>query len=541
MADFIRLQLKLKWGLNRNNNKASAIMTAVAALLAVAIALALVWALSFVLKTSISVSAKRLSVLYLTVIMAGLTVAATSMQIKRLYRPADLLITARFPLSPFKLFLSYLILNYIDLCIYSAVLLLPIMLVFGFAMQCVTFAYIMGILLGVILMPLIPFGLSIFIAIPAVYITTFLEKYGIVRLICFVLLLVGAFVLYNYILTILAQFFIHRNWEEGTLEIWENLLKGLDFYYNPAYYLGNVVFFDGFWLGLGVLLGASALLIGGGVALAKVVCTNLRNKALDGGNGGNERKSKVDGYGSTRAMFRYNFNEILRTKTYSYFYLGVAISTPVMVFLCNRLVTMVGEAQVGMGINFGASMLVIAVFMAMICSFTGTAISVEGKNFYITKLVPVNFRKQLFIKGLLNIAVSTVALLISAAVLAYLKFLSIEEMTVLVVTQFLLSIGLVFNGINLNLANPNLKPKANGEPEEINITYMLLIGLALAAILGGCCIIFPRSAGDLVAPSLTDGKVSAYLIIVAVALVYAIINICIFWFTAERKYRKIEA
>ncbi len=533
MRDFIRLQLKLKWGFNRDNNKASAVMTAIAALLAVGIALALVWVLSYVLRANLIVTAKRLSVLYLTVIMAGLTVAATSMQMKRLYRPGDLLITARFPLSPFKLFVGYLLLNYIDLCVYSAVMLLPVMIVFGFAMQCISVTYILGVLLGVVLLPIVPFGLSIFIAIPTVYITSFLERHGIVRLVVFVLFLVGAFMLYDYVLTVLAQFFIHRNWEEGTLEIWANLLAALDSYYNPAYYLGNVIFFDRFWLGFGVMVGGGAVLVAGGVALARIVCKSLRYKALDMGDGRYTRRSEVDGYSSSRAIFRYSFREILRTKTYSYFYLGVAISTPVMVFFCNRLVTMVGEAQIGKGINFGASMLVVAVFMAMISSFAATILSVEGKNFYITKLTPVPYRRQLLIKGLLNIGVSVVALLISAVVMGSLKFVTAVEMVVLVSSQLLLATGLVFNGINLNLANPNLKPKANGEAEEINITYMLLIGLAIAAVMGACSIIFPKV--------LADGEIWSYATAVALAFVYAAVNFLIFWFTVDKKYQRVEA
>lgn len=532
MRDFIRLQFKLKWGFNRNNSKASAGMTGAVTLFAVALVLALVWALSFVLKASVAVTPKRLAVMYITLIMLGLTVAATGMQIKRLYKPADLLITARFPLSPFKLFVSYLILNYIDLCIYSAIIFLPVMLVFGFAMRCITFAYIVCMLLGALLLPLIPFALSIYIAIPTVYISSFLEKHGVVRFIAFIALLVGAFAIYYYILTILAQFFIHRNWEEGTLEIWKSLLTGLDKYYNPAYYIGNVVFYERFGLGLGVLLGAGAALIAGGVAISKGVCASIRDKALEGGTATPAKVTGLDDYSSSRAMFRYNFKEILRTKTYSYFYLGVALSTPVMVFFCNRLVTMVGEAQIGSGINFGASVLVISVFTAMICSFTGTALSVEGKKFYITKLIPVPYRKQLLIKGVLNIGVSAIALIISAIVLCFLKFLSAADMVVLVLTQLILAIGLVFNGINLNLANPGLKPKANGEPEEINITYMLLIGLVIAAGLGACSIIFPGNSGD--------GKILAYIIDEAAAFVYAAVNFAVFWFTAENKYRKIE-
>ncbi len=532
MREFIRLQLKLKWGLNRNNSKKSAILTAIAITFAIVVALAMVMALTFVLRSSIQVTAKRLSVLYLTLIMIGLTVFATGMQINRLYRPGDLKITARFPLSPFKLFVGYLILNYIDLWIYSAILLLPIMVVFGIAMQCVTVTYILGVLLGIIFLPMVPFGLSIFIAIPVMYLNSFLEKYGIIRLIIFVIVLIGAFLLYNYILTVLAQFFIHRNWEEGTLEIWESLLASLDSYYNPAYYLGNIIFFEKFWLGFGVVFGAGVALIAGGVALARVVCRDVRNKSLESGYGIDDRRSEIDGYGSVKAIFRYTLKEILRTKTYSYFYFGVAISTPVMVFFCNRLVHIVGAAQVGGDIGFGASMLVLAVFMAMISSFTGAIISVEGKTFYITKMTPVSYRKQLLIKGLLNVGVSVGALAISVIVIAALKFVGAAEIASIIATQILLVFGLVFNGINLNLANPNLKPKANGEVDEINITYMLMIGLVIAAILGACSIIFPRME--------SLGNIPTYLICIAIAFVYAAINLIVYWFTVNKKYKNIE-
>ena len=534
MREFIRLQLKLKWGLNRNNKKTSAIMTSVAALLAVAVVLALVYVLSFALKaTTLSPAPKQLAQLYLAIILVGLTVAATGMQIKRLYRPADILITARFPISPFKLFLSYLILNYIDLSVYSAVLCLPVMLVYGFAMGCMGFTYVMGVLLGAIFMPIVPFALSVFIAVPVVYLTSLLEKYGVARLVLFAVVLVGCFVLYDYILTALAQFFIHgKNWEAGTLEIWGKILSALDAYYDPAYYLGNMIFFDRFWLGFGVILGAGAALIAGGAAMAYAVCGKLRAKALENGFGGYARRTSIDGYGSSRAIFRYGFKEIMRTKTYSYFYFGVAISTPVMVFFCDRLVKIVGEAYVGVGLNFGASMLVISVFMAMICSFTGSVLSMEGKNFYITKLVPVEYRTQLLVKAFLNIGVGAVALLISAAVLGFLHFVNAVEMTVLIVTEVLLIVGFVFNGINLNLANPNLRPKANGEADEINITYMLMIGLVVAACIGASSIIFPRAEGI--------GATWAYVAAVGIGLVYAAINFVIFWFTADKKYRKIE-
>lgn len=532
MLDFIRLQLKLKWGFNRNNSKRNAIMTAVAVVLAVGIALALVYGLSYVLKASIYVSAKRLSVLFLTIIIIGLTVVAIGMQINRLYKPGDLKITARFPLSSFKIFICSLILNYIDLMIYSAIILIPIMLVFGWAMHCITFTYICGIILGVVFIQLFPFGLSVLLAIPIMYISSLLKKHNIIKLIIFIILLAGLFALYYYILNVLAQFFIHQNWESGTLQIWKVLLDGLDKWYNPAYFLGNIIFFEKFWMSFGVILGASVVLIGLGTLIAKFVYQKIRTKELDGGSDASKRNSKLDNYSSVKAMFKHNFLEILHTKSYSYFYLGVAISTPVMVFFCNKLVSMVGQAQIGNNINFGASMLVVSVFMAMIGSFASIILSLEGKNFYITKLIPVRYRKQLLVKGLLNVAVSLGALLISSVVLVSLQFIGAVETVVLVISQILFVFGLVFNGININLVNPNLKPKANGEAEEINITYMLLIGFVIAGIFGVASLVLPRI--------ITNGSIYTYLIIIGVSLIYALANFLIFWFTVDKKYKKIE-
>ena len=255
-------------------------------------------------------------------------------------------------------------------------------------------------------------------------------------------------------------------------------------------------------------------------------------KELDGGAEVNHRSSKMDNYGSGVAILRHTFLDILHTKAYSYFYLGVAISTPVMVFFCNRLVAMVGEAQIGEGINFGAAMLVVSVFMALIGSFSATILSVDGRNFYITKMVPVPYRKQLIMKGIINIAVSFGALLLSIIVMAALKFINAAEIVVVLVSQILFSVGLIFNGININLANPNLKPKANGEAEEINIAYMLIIGLFIAAIFGTFSILLPKVVDR--------GELYAYLIGIGLGLIYAVINFVVFWLTAKNKYRKIE-
>ena len=201
-----------------------------------------------------------------------------------------------------------------------------------------------------------------------------------------------------------------------------------------------------------------------------------------------------------------------------------------MVFFCNRLVTQVGQAQIGANINFGASLLVISTFMALISAFSGAVLSMEKKNFYITKLIPIKYKKQLLIKALLNLSVSVGALLVSCIILMVLKFVSVAEMAILIFTEIALSVGFVFNGMNLNLINPNLRLKANGEADEINITIMMMIGMFLSALLGAASIILPFML------NLT----LTYVIVDAVVLVYMIVNVLGFVVGADKRYRNIE-
>ncbi|MCH5152468.1 MAG: hypothetical protein J1F68_00705 [Clostridiales bacterium] len=531
MKEFIRLQLKLKWGFNRNNSKRSAFLTGTVSLLVIIVALALEMLLTSVLSSNLTdVSDKRLAMLFITIVELSLTVVGITMQLKRMYRPGDLHITARFPISPYKVYLCNLILIYIDLALYSAMLLLPILLVYGFVQGILSLVYVIGILLGVIFAPMVPFALSTLIAIPLMYVTSKLETHNIIRLSIFIVALVGFFVLYNYVLTVLADYFIHRNMSTDTLNIWGSLLGALDSYYNPAFYLGSIVFFDRAWLGLLVTVGLAALLSAAGIAIARPIYNRVRIDLLEGNGTTFRRRSRLDDYGPTISMLKHGFKEIIRTKTYSYFYLGIAIATPVMVFFCNRLITQVGQAQIGDKINFGASMLVISAFMAMISAFSANSLSMEGKNFYITKLVPVSYRKQLLIKGFLNLCVSIGALLISCVILVSLEFVSVGEMFILILTELLLTVGFVFNGLNLNLANPNLRPKANGEADEINITIMMLIGMVIGAIVGVLALVVPFFLQHAI----------CYTIVDLTAAVYAAINVTIFVTSASVKYRCIE-
>ena len=530
MKEFLRLQLKLKWGINRNNNKVTATLMSGAGVLVVAAMLALIYVLTSALNNALDVTAMQLAQLFLVIIEISLTAMAISMQVKRVYRPTDVHITSRFPISAFKIYLSNLILIYIDLAIYSYMLIIPVMIVFGIAGGIISVAYIFGIILGALFAPLIPFAISLLISIPIMFIALKLENHNIISLIIFIIFLIGAFALYNYVLTVLADYFINSQMAADTVSLWQSVLSVLGSPYNPLSYLASIIFFDGAWAGIGITVGTALVLGTAGIFAARPVYRAVNLRAREGDTNYFRAHSKIDNYSPTLAQLRYGFKQIIRTKTYAYFYLGIAIATPVMVFFCNRLVVQVGQAQIGSTVNYGASVLVIAAFLAMISAFAGNALTMEGSNFYLTKLIPVSYKRQLLIKGFLNFCVSAGALLISCIILASLKFITAGEMFILLGIQIVFAAGSVLNGLNLNLANPNLRLKANGESDEINIIIMMLLGLVISALLG---------AGNIIAPFFIP-RWAIHLITAGVVLIYAGINVLVFFLTADKKYRSIE-
>ena len=530
MLGFIRLQMKLRWGRESGGDKKSAVLSVAMGVLTIAVALALVYLFTGVLQEGVSgFGAQEISVLFIAVMQVVLAVTGVGMTVRWMFRPADLKITARFPLSPFQIFLANLLLVYINLQIYAAILYIPVMLAFGFALGTVTVKFVFGLLLSTVFAPMIPFALSTLISLPVMFLMSVLEHRNIVKLAVFIVVLAGFFVLYNYILTFLADYFIYKTVTDS-VGIWEKILKALNSPFDLSVCLKGLLFFESAGKSAGILLGIFAAVSAAGIALAKPEYDAVRRNALESGGRAFPRRTRLNGDGVFAAMFKHEFKEILRTRVYAYFYLGIAVATPVMVFFCNRLVDEVGKAQMGDMISFGASMIVITAFVALINAFSAASLSREGPCFFITKIIPVSYRTQLMIKGLVNLIVSTGALLISCIVIVSLGFVTVGQVFVIFGCSLLLSVGFVANGLNLNLANPNVSLKSNGEFNEANIALMMIVGVFLSAAIGAASVILPFF--------IPMGFV--YSVIGAFALVYAGANFAVFWLTARKKYAAAE-
>lgn len=465
-----------------------------------------------------------------TIIEIILTVACVLFEIKSLLKPADLKIVARFPMSTFQTFVAELIIVFLSILLLSVCICLPIMLVFGFATGTISFAFIIRIIATAVFASLLPFGLGTILTVPVMYAVSAIENRNVLKLILFTLLLIGALALYDYVLNLLAEYFIYQRISDETISVMQKFITIINSNLNPCVLLKSIGIKGSILLPMVMILLSSVVLLAIGLLIAKPVYDKVRLNALEGGKKIFGLKSKYTSHGPFFAILKREFKDIIRTGTYAYYYLGVAITTPVMVFFCNRLVNKVGEAQVGANVAYGVSVLVLLAFMAMINSFSAQAISREKETFYITKITPYKYTLQLAAKGVLNLAVATGALLLSIYVIARLEFLTVGQSFLVFGVSFITALGMIVNGFNLNLSNPDLALSTNGDAGQTNMNLLMLIGLFVAIVQGGSAIVL----------SYLFGTEIVYIINVVITVIYTGINVLVFLLTAEKKYARIE-
>lgn len=470
------------------------------------------------------------STVLLTVVEILLTVACISYEIKGLLKPSDLKIVARFPMSSFQTFVAELIIVFLEMLILSVGICVPLLLVFGWATDMLSATFVLRTVLASFFVVFLPFGLGTLLTVPVMYAKSAIQNLNWLKILLFVLVLSGALVLYDYVLNLLAEYFIHQRISEETIAVMTNFIAFMNGWVNPCVLIKNIAVKGNWWLSIIIVVGVGLALTAVGLFVAKPVYDKVRLHELEGRAKLFGVKCKYTSNGPFAAILKKEFKDIIRTGTFAYYYLGVAITTPVMVFFCNRLVNKVGEAQVGGNVAYGVSVLVLLSFMAMINSFSAQAISREKETFYITKLTPYTFRAQLMSKAVINLVVATGALLISVYVIARLQFLTVGQSFLVFGLSFVSALGMILNGFNLNLVNPDLASSTNRDAGQTNMNTLMVLGLFFAVIQGGLAIVLDfLKSSELV-----------YIINSAITVVYAIVNVFVFVFTAEKKYTKIE-
>ena len=472
-------------------------------------------------------------IFYILFIQILIIIFSIGKVIKTLYNQMDYNKLLHMPVKPSILFMSKALYLFINNFIVSLVLVLPFLICFGTKTGQHAFYYIM-LLPSCLFIALIPFVVSMLLSLPFSKLMIKLKNKFLFTLILYILALAVGFIIYYFLLMSLLKLFNASNVSSllgvkttNTLKTIANMLFLQKLFQYLMY--GSVVKVIQAFLILFSLLFVSCFVL---VMFAKkryaFVVRNLIERQVDCF----KKEYPIKERTPKKAFFVKELITIFRSQNYSFQYLTIAVTTPLMVFFSNLIVSSVGVAQIGKEILPGISVLVLIMFLAMATSFSASTLTREGDKFIYTKLFPVKYSDQIKTKFFVYLLVAIPSTLISSLLLFLGGFLSVMDTLIIFIGVSMVQVGNVALSINMDIKSPKFSFVGDSEmvDSNSNMSKSLTASFVIAFILGISTIIISYVCKVYV----------RYLTIIGFAIPYMIYHLFFLFHKLDDRYNKIE-
>ncbi len=491
-----------------------------------------VFALNSVLRICIDADiGQELLIFYILLVQIIQLLFGINMITKTLYfnNDKDLM---KLPVKGVNIFLSKVCYLYIKELIFSAILTLPFFIQYG-VLTSQGAGFYCVIPLAIVICSLIPFLLGLVLSVPTMYLIDFLKNKFVVMLGLYIIFVaVGFFV---YITCLIFFLTLFETGDINSIFSTELVLqmKRIANYMYFSLLVKNLLFGYRFMVSLVVGVLICFILTVVVLFFANKVYFKILLKNNEGSNSSFDKKIKIKQRGVSRALFFREFLTIFRSTNYSFQYLTITITTPLMVYFSNAIASSVGIDVLGVNILPGISVLVLLMFLSMGSSFAATSITREGEQFFHTKIIPVPFKKQIFVKFMLYVIVSVPSIIVSCLVLALFGFIGYLTAFLMMLAVSLLVIGNICSSISLDIKKPQFMYLDGKELTQANSNTksVLAQGFLIAALVGALSIVV----------SIVFNFSIFYAVLFGFAVPYFSIEVFRLFHKLEKRYRRIEA
>ena len=470
---------------------------------------------------------------YILFIQILIVIFSIGKVIKTLYNQMDYNKLLHMPIKPSVLFLSKSLYLFFNNFIVSTVLVLPFLINFG-VLTAQAFPYYIMLIPTCVFVPLLPFALTMLISLPFSKLAIMLKNKFIFTLILYILALAVGFTIYYVLLMNLVTLF---NAEDVSSVLNVNTIYSLKTLANSLilqklfkYMLLDIGIkaVQSFCILLSFLFVAVFILVMFAKKKYAGVIKNLVEMQVNSFKKKVEIKERSPGY----AFFIKELLVIFRSQNYSFQYITIAVTTPLMVYFSNLIVSSIGAGKIGSQILPGVSVLVLIMFLAMATSFSASTVTREGDKFIYTKLFPVKYSTQIKMKFLVYVMVAVPATLISSALLLIGGFLSVAETAVIAVGVSIIQVGNIALSIMIDIKSPKFVYVGDYELVESNsnMSKSLITSFVIGLILGIATIVVSYVCNVYV----------KYITILGFAVPYATYLVLNLFIKLNKNYEKIE-
>ena len=531
----IKLEFALKFPkIDKNKKLWVKIFDAIAILIGVGIVAALVM---FMFSSIINVCVRsdlgaEFLVFFILIVQLVQLFMGLGLLTKTLFFNSDSGSLLKLPVSGEKIFVAKSLFAFMYMCMFSFIIMLPVLIMYGIIAGCGVLFYFM-IPVVCVLTAILPFILSTIFALPMMYIISFLKSKFVLMLISYVVIVAVGFITYMQALEIILSILGHNSAGSVLSPEVVSSVKDVAFYFYPEVMIKNILLGQNFWKSFLATLLVGAVFVIGIVWVAKKIYVKVLLNNVESENTFLRKHIKIKKTSVAGALFKREFINIFRSVNYSFQYLAVVLTTPLMVYFSNAICGSIGIEQLGSGLLPGISILVLIMFLSMAVSFSASSLTREGDKFFHTKIIPVKFKTQVSVKLILYMLVTIPSILVSCIALYFFGTLTISQALLYTLAISLIMAGNACFGIQRDIKNPKFKYLGNEEMTGANrnVISSVGVGLVISLVLGVAAIIL----------SFVFSLDSIYYVLFGFAVPYALIEFITLFFKLEKKYHNIEA
>lgn len=450
--------------------------------------------------------------------------------LKTLYLKTDSSIL-KLPVNGNMIFGAKFLYLYVKELTFTLILALPILIMFGIKTAQGVMFFLM-LFPSILVLPIIPYFLAILLSAPALFIMRLFRNKFLVILLFYIVMLTIGFTAYIFVLRFVLNTLESSNvkdvFSDGTLF---NIKLFASYLYLPQLFKNCLMNYH-FWQSV-VILCACVLTLGVLVYwFANKVYFNIVLLSAEGEERSFKKSTRVVDRTPRKALMIKEFKNIFRSPNYSFQYLTMVVTTPLMVFFSSKIASNIGVSALGSAILPGIVVLVLIMFLSMGTSFSATSVTREGENFFHTKIIPVPFKEQVKVKFEMYLFVSVPAVFVSCLVLCLAGFISFLQGLLIAVAVSFIIVGNIARSILLDIKRPQFLYLENGEvsANNKNIASSISVGLIISILMG---------AGSIIV-SYFIALPSMYLVLFGFGVPYAILEIFALFHKIEKRYRQIE-
>lgn len=451
-------------------------------------------------------------------------------------KSAESQIFLRLPVTPTELFMSKMLIIVAETYVVALVLMVPNCFVISRMIETRPMFWLYSAIIFLVL-PIIPIFISAALVMPYMKLVDFLMHKYLLLFTVVTAALVGAFILYSRLLLVVQNLL-----ETGSVRFLFNeqfigFMQTLRKFAYPANILTDINLGISVNIPIGIILAVAAVLI---VAVFLIVKTMFYSTLYkdDKRRQGNSEGASFSRSGVGAALIRKEFINVSRTPEHMFSYFAIAAAMPIMVYSCYTLFYSLIEHTLGLRVDFSLALLIVLVFGVLTNTFCATNVSRDGLSALSTKIYPVSPAKIMGAKVIFCMIVSSLSVILSAALLVILTPLGLINGVAVAVFGILFSVSqiLIATRLDLNHAHVSSGPLETERTAEKTTTKVVFIGLVFAMIVGVSSLVVTLFLG-------TGGGVlsldMSYVIPFAITVAYLILAVAYYSSNIERSFNNL--